>query len=137
MCVFSLCVGDASLFRSNSGKLPGDAFALSTQSIWEVIRSQKDLNLPAHKIMVAGIRCTEIKEEQLRCLQADQAWLDLKTRAESEAVAAGFGSAAAALVDSCVKGYVADSNHGHGLFVKVDVYLGFRFFYGMYCFFDC
>ena len=38
-----------SLFRSDD-KLPGDAFALSTGSIWDIIRSQKDLNLPAHKV---------------------------------------------------------------------------------------
>ena len=30
--------------------LPGDAFALSLNKVWEVIRSQKDLNLPAHKV---------------------------------------------------------------------------------------
>ena len=31
-------------------KLPGAAFSLSIKKIWEVIRSQKDLNLPAHKV---------------------------------------------------------------------------------------
>lgn len=31
-------------------KLPGDALALSLQKVWEVIRDQKDLNLPAHKV---------------------------------------------------------------------------------------
>jgi hypothetical protein len=35
-------------------KLPGDAFALSLHSIWDVIRSQKDLNLPAHKVRGRG-----------------------------------------------------------------------------------
>ena len=42
-----------SLFRSDD-KLPGDAFALSTGSIWDIIRSQKDLNLPAHKVGGGG-----------------------------------------------------------------------------------
>ncbi len=40
---------DDSLVRGEE-KLPGDAFALSVRNIWEVIRSQKDLNLPAHKV---------------------------------------------------------------------------------------
>lgn len=31
-------------------KLPADALPLSLQNIWSVIRSQKDLNLPAHKV---------------------------------------------------------------------------------------
>ncbi len=35
-------------------KLPGDSFALSIRNIWEVIRSQKDLNLPAHKVQRNG-----------------------------------------------------------------------------------
>lgn len=43
-----LPTADDSLFRTDN-KLPGDALTLSTGSIWEVIRSQKDLNLPAHK----------------------------------------------------------------------------------------
>jgi hypothetical protein len=31
-------------------KLPADSFALSSENIWKIIRSQKDLNLPAHKV---------------------------------------------------------------------------------------
>ena len=41
--------GEETLIRGDE-KLPGDAFALSIRNIWEVIRSQKDLNLPAHKV---------------------------------------------------------------------------------------
>lgn len=44
---------DDSLIRATD-KLPGDALALSMGSIWEVIRSQKDLNLPAHKVGPQG-----------------------------------------------------------------------------------
>ena len=39
-----------SLVRVSNDKLPGVALALSTSRVWEVIRSQKDLNLPAHKV---------------------------------------------------------------------------------------
>ena len=38
------------LVRLSRDKLPGDALALSLQKVWEVIRDQKDLNLPAHKV---------------------------------------------------------------------------------------
>lgn len=31
-------------------KLPADSLVLSTKNIWDIIRSQKDLNLPAHKV---------------------------------------------------------------------------------------
>lgn len=31
-------------------KLPADSLVLSTKNIWDFIKSQKDLNLPAHKV---------------------------------------------------------------------------------------
>ena len=43
-------VGADSLVHVSQDALPGDAFALSLNKVWEVIRSQKDLNLPAHKV---------------------------------------------------------------------------------------
>jgi hypothetical protein len=36
--------------RAESERLPADTLALSTSNIWRVIKSQKDLNLPAHKV---------------------------------------------------------------------------------------
>jgi hypothetical protein len=42
--------GDNSLVRISQDALPGDAFSLSLNKVWEVIKSQKDLNLPAHKV---------------------------------------------------------------------------------------
>ena len=39
-----------SLVRTSPDKLPGHTLALSMQKVWEVIREQKDLNLPAHKV---------------------------------------------------------------------------------------
>ncbi|KAG2432901.1 hypothetical protein HXX76_008632 [Chlamydomonas incerta] len=89
-------------------KLPGDAFALSIHNIWDVIRSQKDLNLPAHKVMVANIRCQEIMEDQLRAFAGDQAWAGLQEAGGLGAVE-GFGAQAAGLMDSCVKGYEAEA----------------------------
>ncbi len=54
-----LCVstGEDSLVRVSDDKLPGHALALSLQKVWEIIRDQKDLNLPAHKVCTHTI-CT-------------------------------------------------------------------------------
>lgn len=93
-----------STLRRALDRLPADAFSLSLQQIWEVIRSQKDLNLPAHKIMVANIRCNELKEEQLRAFTSDQAWLSLVQEAAA-ALVPQFGALAGSLLDSCIKGY--------------------------------
>ena len=46
----SSCADEDTLVRVSRDKLPGDALALSLQKVWEVIRDQKDLNLPAHKV---------------------------------------------------------------------------------------
>ena len=36
--------------RAGEGKLPGHTLALSMARVWEAIREQRDLNLPAHKV---------------------------------------------------------------------------------------
>lgn len=53
---------------------------------------------------MANIRCAEIKDDQLRNLTGDQAWQRLSEQAASGAVVPGFGAAAFALTDSCIKG---------------------------------
>ena len=45
-----MCTGEDTLVRVSNDKLPGHALALSLQKVWEIIRDQKDLNLPAHKV---------------------------------------------------------------------------------------
>jgi Root hair defective 3 GTP-binding protein (RHD3) len=39
-----------SLVQPAEDKLPGHALPLSMQRLWQIIREQKDLNLPAHKV---------------------------------------------------------------------------------------
>lgn len=46
--------GDESLVRVNETKLPGDVLTMNLKKIWEVIKDQKDLNLPAHKVHLAS-----------------------------------------------------------------------------------
>ena len=48
-----VCAADEgqSLVRPAEDKLPGHALPLSLQRLWQVIREQKDLNLPAHKVI--------------------------------------------------------------------------------------
>ena len=46
--------------RQSNDRLPAAALALSTKKVWEVIRSQKDLNLPAHKVRDKALRNTAL-----------------------------------------------------------------------------
>jgi hypothetical protein len=96
---------------SSSGsepRLPADAFAMSAAGIWDVIRAQKDLNLPAHKVMVAGVRCREIGGDQLSAFQQDQAWLSLESESQKHLVP-DFGARLQALATSCLAGYDAEA----------------------------
>ncbi|KAK9824432.1 hypothetical protein WJX72_010204 [[Myrmecia] bisecta] len=99
-----------SLVRVSNDKLPGHALELHIEKCWEVIKEQKDLNLPAHKVMVANIRCAQIMEDQLAALAEDQAWLQLSATALAQLVPA-FGATAAALISSCIAGYDEEARY--------------------------
>ncbi|RXH98760.1 hypothetical protein DVH24_011085 [Malus domestica] len=40
--------------------------------IWKVIKENKDLDLPAHKVMVATVRCEEIANQKFKQLVHDE-----------------------------------------------------------------
>ena len=50
---------------------PMDGLALFISHTWEKIRTQKELNLPDQRIMVASLRCNELKDEALALVQGD------------------------------------------------------------------
>jgi hypothetical protein len=59
--------------------------------------------------MVANVRCAEISNEQLRNLEADQAWKSVTAAAGSGVLVPGFGTTVHGLTDSCIKGYEAEA----------------------------
>ncbi|KAI5079493.1 hypothetical protein GOP47_0004972 [Adiantum capillus-veneris] len=70
--------------------VPGSGFPFSTLEIWRVIKENKDLDLPAHKVMVATVRCEEIANEKLSELAANKDWSTLEEDA-SVGIIPGFG----------------------------------------------
>lgn len=70
--------------------VPGSGFPLSSQEIWKIIKENKDLDLPAHKVMVATVRCEEIAHERLLQLAADEEWKTLEDDARAGPIP-GFG----------------------------------------------
>eukprot|EP00210_Caulerpa_lentillifera_P002250 g2162.t1 len=95
-------------FVKLEGRLPGDAVPLSTEKVWEVIKSHKDLDLPAHKIMVATTRCSQIQHDQLEALKNDLVWEQLMKEVDENLVDE-FGARMGGLVDSCITGYDEDA----------------------------
>jgi hypothetical protein len=45
-----------------------DGLALFMSNTWDKIRTQKELNLPDQRVMVASLRCGELKEEALEMI---------------------------------------------------------------------
>jgi protein SEY1 len=60
-----------SLFLSDAEQknIPMDGVSIFIERSWAVIRSQKELNLPDQRDMVANYRCNEIKEEAEKLVQ--------------------------------------------------------------------
>jgi hypothetical protein len=95
---------EQSLVRSDADKLPGAAFSLSAKDIWETIHRDEDLNLPAHKVMVASVRCNEIKEKQLSSLLQSPEWTKLADEASGDQLSADFGVIACRLIQGYIDG---------------------------------
>jgi Root hair defective 3 GTP-binding protein (RHD3) len=63
---FELWAGDCLFPTPEQGKnVPMDGLSLFIDHTWEKIRTQKELNLPDQRVMVASLRCGELKEEAL------------------------------------------------------------------------
>ncbi|KAF0895018.1 hypothetical protein E2562_005005 [Oryza meyeriana var. granulata] len=83
-------IAPGGLAADRRGVIPASGFCLSALQIWKVIRENKDLNLPAHKVMVATVRCEQIADEKLKGFMSDKGWLELETAVNSGLVP-GFG----------------------------------------------
>jgi len=78
--------------------------------VWEVIHDNKDLNLPAHRVMVANIRCAEIAQEQISAFAAAEAWQSLEAAASQDLIP-GFGKTAAGLLDGALAAYQEEARY--------------------------
>lgn len=92
-------IAPGGLAGDRRGVVPASAFSLSAQHIWKVIRENKDLDLPAHKVMVATVRCEEIAYEKLSQLRSDKGWLELEEAVQSGPVQ-GFGEKLSSIIDT-------------------------------------
>ncbi|XP_070677381.1 protein ROOT HAIR DEFECTIVE 3 homolog 2-like isoform X1 [Malus domestica] len=83
-------ISPGGLAGDRRGVVPASGFSFSAQQIWKVIKENKDLDLPAHKVMVATVRCEEIANQKFKQLVHDEGWLALQEAVETGPVQ-GFG----------------------------------------------
>ncbi|WMV22437.1 hypothetical protein MTR67_015822 [Solanum verrucosum] len=81
--------------------VPASGFSFSSQQIWKVIKENKDLDLPAHKVMVATVRCEEIANEKYVSFTENEEWSQLEEAVNSHSVR-GFGRKVSSILDACL-----------------------------------
>lgn len=84
--------------------IPADGFCTFAETIWDVIKQNKDLDLPSQKVMLATYRCEEFAGEAYKGFVEDLAPL-AKQLEKTQLVVDSFGEKVAAIRDKWLKKY--------------------------------
>ncbi|XP_010542421.1 PREDICTED: protein ROOT HAIR DEFECTIVE 3 isoform X2 [Tarenaya hassleriana] len=103
-------VAPGGLAGDRRGVVPASGFAFSSEQIWRVIKENKDLDLPAHKVMVATVRCEEIANEKFSHFTANEEWRQLEEAVQSTPVS-GFGKKLSSILESCLSEYDTEATY--------------------------
>ncbi|OAY75634.1 Protein ROOT HAIR DEFECTIVE 1 [Ananas comosus] len=72
-----------SLVGFRQDKVSASDFSFSAKGIWEAIRQNKRLNLPAHRVMVSSFFCEKVVKESINSLESNEDYLSLKKGVQS------------------------------------------------------
>ncbi|GMY34577.1 protein ROOT HAIR DEFECTIVE 3-like [Fagus crenata] len=103
-------IAPGGLAGDRRGAVPASGFSFSAQQIWRVIKENKDLDLPAHKVMVATVRCEEIANEKYAFFAANEDWCHLEEAVQSGPIS-GFGKKLSSILDSFLSDYDAEATY--------------------------
>ncbi|KAK4373844.1 hypothetical protein RND71_004521 [Anisodus tanguticus] len=101
-------IAPGGLAGDRRGVVPASGFSFSAQHMWEVIKENRDLDLPAHKVMVATVRCEEIAHEKYESFSANEEWCQLKEAVQSHPVG-GFGKKLSSILNTFLTEYDAEA----------------------------
>ncbi|KAK1360271.1 Protein ROOT HAIR DEFECTIVE 3-like [Heracleum sosnowskyi] len=101
---FNKSIAPGGLAGDRRGVVPASGFSFSSQEIWKVIKENKDLDLPAHKVMVATVRCEEIANEKFTSFLTNEEWIEVDDTVKSHPVM-GFGKKISSILETCFSGY--------------------------------
>ncbi|XP_050231892.1 protein ROOT HAIR DEFECTIVE 3 [Mercurialis annua] len=101
-------VAPGGLAGDRRGVVPASGFSFSAQQMWKVIKENKDLDLPAHKVMVATVRCEEIANEKYANFSANEEWCQIEEAVQSGPVS-GFGKRLSSILNTCFLEYDAEA----------------------------
>ncbi|KAL2243237.1 protein ROOT HAIR DEFECTIVE 3 homolog 1 [Sesamum indicum] len=103
-------IAPGGLAGDRRGVVPASGFSFSAEQIWKVIKENKDLDLPAHKVMVATVRCEEIANEKFSSFIGNEEWRELEETVETKPVP-GFGKKLSSILDVCLSEYDAEATY--------------------------
>ncbi|KAF9690147.1 hypothetical protein SADUNF_Sadunf01G0165600 [Salix dunnii] len=106
-------IAPGGLAGDRRGVVPASGFSFSAQEIWKVIRENRDLDLPAHKVMVATVRCEEIAKEKYSSFAANEEWCRMEEAVQSEIVS-GFGKKLSGILNFSLSEYDAEAIYFDG-----------------------
>ncbi|KAK8559886.1 hypothetical protein V6N13_016619 [Hibiscus sabdariffa] len=101
-------IAPGGLAGDRRGVVPASGFSFSAQQIWQVIKENKDLDLPAHKVMVATVRCEEIAHEKYTAFVESESWHKLEEEAKAGPVS-GFGKKLNSLLYTSLSEYDSEA----------------------------
>lgn len=107
---FFQSVAPGGLAGDRRGVVPANAFAFSAKQMWQVIKDNKDLDLPAHKVMVATVRCEEIANEKFSSFIANENWRELEEAVQSGPVS-GFGRKLSSILQASLSEYDTEATY--------------------------
>ena len=108
---FHNSVAPGGLAGDRRAVVPGTGFPFSAHEMWKVIKENKDLDLPAHKVMVATVRCEEIAHEKLQSLAKDDKWKKLEEASRGDFPVAGFGKKVSAMLEKYTSEYDLEAGY--------------------------
>ncbi|XP_048139463.1 protein ROOT HAIR DEFECTIVE 3-like isoform X2 [Rhodamnia argentea] len=97
-------IAPGGLAGDRRGVVPASGFSFSAQQMWKVIKENKDLDLPAHKVMVATVRCEEIAHEKYSSFTENEDWCLIEEAVQSGPVP-DFGKKLSSILEACLSGY--------------------------------
>ncbi|KAK4481986.1 hypothetical protein RD792_012902 [Penstemon davidsonii] len=103
-------IAPGGLAGDRRGVVPASGFSFSAEQIWKVIKENKDLDLPAHKVMVATVRCEEIANEKFSSFIENEDWSQLEETVQSQPVP-GFGKKLSSILNICLSEYDSEATY--------------------------
>ncbi|MED6123013.1 Cell wall protein rhd3 [Stylosanthes scabra] len=107
---FQHSIAPGGLAGDRRGVVPASGFSFSAQQMWKIIKENKDLDLPAHKVMVATVRCEEIANEKYATFASNEEWCQIEEAIQSGPVH-GFGKKLNSLLGACLSEYDAEATY--------------------------